>query len=99
MSDHNKWSADLAGRVPPCRPAAALHPLLPSAAEGFGRLPTTRPEPGGAASAVPPAPPHRSSTVALDRQSIEKKDFPIARRGYDPEAVDAHLERLAAEVE
>jgi DivIVA domain-containing protein len=37
--------------------------------------------------------------VALDRQSIEKKDFPIARRGYDPEAVDAHLERLAAEVE
>jgi DivIVA domain-containing protein len=37
--------------------------------------------------------------VALDRQSIEKKDFPIARRGYDPEAVDAHLERLSAEVE
>lgn len=37
--------------------------------------------------------------MALDRQSIEKKDFPIARRGYDPEAVDAHLERLAAEVE
>lgn len=37
--------------------------------------------------------------MALDRQSIEKKDFPIARRGYDPEAVDAHLERVAAEVE
>lgn len=37
--------------------------------------------------------------MALDRQSIEKKDFPIARRGYDPEAVDAHLERLAAEVQ
>ncbi len=37
--------------------------------------------------------------MALDRQSIEKKDFPIARRGYDPEAVDAHLERLAVEVE
>jgi DivIVA domain-containing protein len=37
--------------------------------------------------------------VALDRQSIEKKDFPIARRGYDPEAVDAHLERLSTEVE
>lgn len=37
--------------------------------------------------------------MALDRQSIEKKDFPIARRGYDPEAVDAHLERLAGEVE
>jgi len=33
--------------------------------------------------------------VALDRQSIEKKDFPIGRRGYDPEAVDVHLAGLA----
>jgi DivIVA domain-containing protein len=37
--------------------------------------------------------------VALDRQSIEKKDFPIGRRGYDPEAVDAHLSELAQEIE
>jgi DivIVA domain-containing protein len=37
--------------------------------------------------------------VALDRQSVEKKDFPIARRGYDPEAVDAHLARLADEID
>jgi DivIVA domain-containing protein len=37
--------------------------------------------------------------VALDRQSVEKKDFPIARRGYEPEAVDAHLARLAGEIE
>jgi DivIVA domain-containing protein len=37
--------------------------------------------------------------VALDRQSIEKKDFPIGRRGYDPDAVDAHLSSLAGEVE
>jgi DivIVA domain-containing protein len=37
--------------------------------------------------------------VALDRQSIEKKDFPIGRRGYDPEAVDAHLTALAGEVD
>jgi DivIVA domain-containing protein len=37
--------------------------------------------------------------VALDRQSIERKDFPIGRRGYDPDAVDAHLSALAAEVE
>jgi DivIVA domain-containing protein len=36
--------------------------------------------------------------VALDRQSIEKKDFPVGRRGYDPEAVDAHLTSLADEV-
>jgi DivIVA domain-containing protein len=37
--------------------------------------------------------------LALDRQSIEKKDFPIGRRGYDPDAVDQHLERLAEEID
>lgn len=37
--------------------------------------------------------------MALDRQDIEKKDFPIGRRGYEPEAVDAHLARLASELE
>lgn len=37
--------------------------------------------------------------MALDRQSIEKKDFPIGRRGYDPDAVDAHLRALAEQVE
>jgi DivIVA domain-containing protein len=37
--------------------------------------------------------------VALERQSIEKKDFPVGRRGYDPTAVDAHLSTIAAEVE
>jgi cell division septum initiation protein DivIVA len=37
--------------------------------------------------------------VALDRQSIEKKDFPIGRRGYDPEAVDSHLHALAEEID
>jgi len=37
--------------------------------------------------------------VALDRQSIEKKDFPIGRRGYDPDAVDTHLRALAEEVD
>jgi DivIVA domain-containing protein len=36
--------------------------------------------------------------VALDRQSIEKKDFPVGRRGYDPEAVDAHLASMADEI-
>ncbi len=36
--------------------------------------------------------------MALDRQSIEKNDFPIGSRGYDPEAVDAHLTALAAEI-
>jgi DivIVA domain-containing protein len=37
--------------------------------------------------------------VPLDRQAIEKRDFPIGRRGYDPAAVDAHLGRLADEME
>ena len=37
--------------------------------------------------------------MALDRQSIEKKDFPVGRRGYDPEAVDAHLSSLAEEID
>jgi cell division septum initiation protein DivIVA len=37
--------------------------------------------------------------VALERQSIEKKDFPIGRRGYDPDAVDNHLTALAEEVD
>jgi DivIVA domain-containing protein len=37
--------------------------------------------------------------VALDRQSIARRDFPTNRRGYDPAAVDAHLAQLADEVE
>ena len=36
--------------------------------------------------------------MALDRQGIERKDFPVGRRGYDPEAVDAHLSALADEI-
>jgi hypothetical protein len=35
----------------------------------------------------------------LERQSIERRDFPIGRRGYDPAAVDAHLRALASAVE
>jgi DivIVA domain-containing protein len=37
--------------------------------------------------------------VEFDRQAIERRDFPIGRRGYDPAAVDAHLRSLAAEFE
>lgn len=39
------------------------------------------------------------SAVELDRQRIERRDFPIARRGYDTVSVDAHLRALAAEIE
>jgi DivIVA domain-containing protein len=37
--------------------------------------------------------------LALDRQSIEKRDFPIGRRGYEPAEVDSHLAKIAREVE
>jgi DivIVA domain-containing protein len=37
--------------------------------------------------------------MALDRNSIARRDFPTHRRGYDPAAVDAHLDQLASEVE
>jgi DivIVA domain-containing protein len=37
--------------------------------------------------------------MELDRQAIERKDFPIGRRGYDPDEVDAHLRGIAAEFE
>jgi DivIVA domain-containing protein len=33
--------------------------------------------------------------LALERQDIEKRDFPIGRRGYDPDAVDRHLREIA----
>ena len=37
--------------------------------------------------------------MALDRQDIERRDFPIGRRGYEPEAVDAHLRRVAEDLD
>jgi DivIVA domain-containing protein len=37
--------------------------------------------------------------LELDRQTIEKRDFPITRRGYDPAAVDSHLASVAQELE
>jgi len=37
--------------------------------------------------------------VDFDRQAVERRDFPIGRRGYDPAAVDAHLRVLADELE
>jgi DivIVA domain-containing protein len=37
--------------------------------------------------------------MALERDAIVRRDFPVGRRGYDQAAVDAHLERVAAGVE
>jgi len=31
----------------------------------------------------------------VDREEIERRDFPVGRRGYDPTAVDEHLRRVA----
>jgi DivIVA domain-containing protein len=36
--------------------------------------------------------------LALEPQDIEKRDFPIGRRGYDPDAVDRHLREIAQAV-
>jgi DivIVA domain-containing protein len=35
----------------------------------------------------------------VDRDAIERRDFPVGRRGYDPAAVDAHLRQVADEFE
>jgi DivIVA domain-containing protein len=35
----------------------------------------------------------------MERDAIERRDFPLGRRGYDTAAVDAHLRRVADEVE
>jgi DivIVA domain-containing protein len=35
----------------------------------------------------------------VDRDAIERHDFPLGRRGYDPGAVDAHLRAVADELE
>jgi DivIVA domain-containing protein len=35
----------------------------------------------------------------VDRDAIERRDFPVGRRGYDPAAVDAHLRAVADEVD
>lgn len=44
--------------------------------------------------------PQRTTILtAVDRDAIERRDFPIGRRGYDQAAVDAHLRRVADELE
>jgi DivIVA domain-containing protein len=35
----------------------------------------------------------------VDREEIERSDFPVARRGYDTASVDAHLRRVADEID
>jgi DivIVA domain-containing protein len=35
----------------------------------------------------------------VDREAIERRDFPVGRRGYDQAAVDEHLRRVADEFE
>jgi DivIVA domain-containing protein len=41
----------------------------------------------------------RDYAQRVDRDAIERRDFPIARRGYDQAAVDDHLRRVADELE
>jgi DivIVA domain-containing protein len=35
----------------------------------------------------------------VDRDAIERRDFPVGRRGYDPAAVDAHLREVADQMD
>ena len=35
----------------------------------------------------------------MDRDAIERRDFPVGRRRYDQAAVDEHLRRVADEME
>ena len=37
--------------------------------------------------------------MELDRKKIQRRDFPTARRGYDPDEVNAHLAEIADAVE
>ena len=37
--------------------------------------------------------------MGLERDDVLRKDFPVARKGYDQAAVDAHLRKVAAGVE
>jgi DivIVA domain-containing protein len=37
--------------------------------------------------------------TTVDREAIERRDFPVGRRGYDQAAVDEHLRRVADEIE
>jgi DivIVA domain-containing protein len=37
--------------------------------------------------------------MAMDRDDVVRKDFPVVRKGYDPTTVDAHLRKVAAGVE
>jgi DivIVA domain-containing protein len=39
------------------------------------------------------------AAMALDRRSVEKRDFPLRLRGYDRVAVDAHLRAIADALE
>ncbi len=49
---------------------------------------------GGAAAAG-----GKLGAMALDRRSVEKRDFPLRLRGYDRAAVDGHLRAIADELE
>jgi DivIVA domain-containing protein len=37
--------------------------------------------------------------TGVDRDAIERRDFPVGRRGYDQAAVDEHLRRVADEID
>jgi len=76
--------------------AASLMALHVASREHLSRA-RTAVGPGRVGAGAAPWP--RMAAVELDRQRIERRDFPVSRRGYDPAAVDAHLRDLAETVE
>src|SRR4051812_17449455 len=46
-----------------------------------------------------PRPVRSLSWAIVDRERIQRRDFPTGSRGYDPAAVDEHLRRVADEFE
>jgi DivIVA domain-containing protein len=48
---------------------------------------------------APCACPSATILAGVDREEIERPGFPVGRRGYDRDAVDAHLRRVADELE
>ena len=103
FEDTDRWArgrivaALLAGEELPVRGRAARARAGRARARRAGRSRTRR---IGVPSVTCVAPSARAlSSAVVDRDRIERRDFPTGRRGYDPAAVDEHLRRVADEFE
>src|SRR6478672_1125904 len=86
--------------VPPAKPAPA--PAKPPASKPPVSTPTAaRPTPGPvlppAATPAAPRTPSGSGSASGSNPGSGSAHFPVVRRGYDKDAVDAHVRQLAGE--